>query len=445
MTDEVRSELRMPVRWHRGPVVAVGMVASALLAAVGLALSRPDVVAIGLPLALASAWALLRRPRTAEVDLALHARGGAPEDMGPADSFGAAVRGVIDVHAPADLDWVQLAVDQGGRRAGLVDVPPGDAGVRTTTRPRHSGPVELLAVTARAIALDGAWASGVGPRVALEGSVAPARHDLGRLPLAPRLLGLHGAHDGSRPGAGGDFRDIHAFAPGDELRRIDWRATARAARRPGELLVRRTDALSDSSAVVVLDTVDDLGSAVAAWGSGDPERSGVTSLDLGREAALSIAATAISAGDRVAFHSLAGGGAGMRSGSGARHLARLSSAIAATGAGGDGTRYRRSPVVPVGSIVFVLSTFFDGIAAQLASRWRASGHAVVAVDTLPELDSVRLTPEQTVAMRTLLAERAEVLAELQHTGIEVVRWVTDRDVGMRLAARRQQRMRAVRR
>lgn len=438
--SEARSELRMPVRWHRGPVVAIGVVGAALLAAVGLALSRPDVVAIGLPLALASTWAMLRRPTSTAVDIALHARGGVP-----GGDPGTDVRGVVDVTAPVDVDWVQLAVDQGGRRTALADVPASEGVVRASTRPRHSGPVELLAVTGRAIALDGAWASGVGPRAALDWRVAPARHDLGRLPLAPRLLGLHGAHDGSRPGEGGDFRDIHAFAPGDGLRRIDWRATARAARRPGDLLVRRTDSLSDSSLVVALDTVDDLGAAVAAWGSGDPERSGVTSLDLGREAALSIAATAISAGDRVAYHALASGGSAVRSGSGSRHLARLGSAIAATGPGDDGTRYRRSPIIPVGSIVFVLSTFFDGIAAQLASRWRASGHAVVAVDILPELDAVRLTPEQTVAMRTLLSERAEVIADLRHAGIEVVRWATDRDTGMRLAALRQRRMRAVRR
>ncbi|KNY04514.1 hypothetical protein AKH00_16165 [Microbacterium sp. GCS4] len=419
-------------------MVAVGIIGSALVAVVGLAMSRADLVAIGLPLALASTWALLRRPTSASVSVALRARTADGET-------GAEVCGAVDVQAPADLDWIQLAVDQGGRRAGLVDVPPGRGVVTTSTRPLHSGPVELLAVTGRSISVDGAWASGVGERVSLDWRVPPRRHDVGRLPLAPRLLGLHGGHPGARSGEGGDFRDIRAFAPGDELRRIDWRATARAARRPGDLLVRRTDALSDSSVVVALDTVDDLGSSVAAWGSGDPERSGVTSLDLGREAALSIAATAIAAGDRVAYHALASGGQGLRSGSGPRHLARLSGAISATGTGADGTRYRRSPVVPVGSIVFVLSTFFDGIAAQLASRWRASGHAVVAVDTLPELDAVRLTPEQTVAMRTLLAERTEVLAELQHAGIEVVRWATDRDTGMRLAALRQQRARAGRR
>lgn len=94
----------------------------------------------------------------------------------------------------------------------------------------------------------------------------------------------------------------------------------------------------------------------------------------------------------------------------------------ATGQSDDDSRYRRSPVVPPGSIIFVLSTFFDGAAAQLVTRWRASGHAVVAVDVLPAPEGSRLTREQRIALRTLLAERSDILVELRHAGVEVVRW-----------------------
>lgn len=120
--------------------------------------------------------------------------------------------------------------------------------------------------------------------------------------------------------------------------------------------------------------------------------------------------------------------------------------IAATGQSEGDPRYRRSPVVPPGSIIFVLSTFFDGAAAQLVTRWRASGHAVVAVDVLPAPEESRLTREQRIALRTLLAERSDILVELEHAGVEVVSWTdSDADVAMRLAALRQQRMRMVRR
>ena len=191
---------------------------------------------------------------------------------------------------------------------------------------------------------------------------------------------------------------------------------------------------------------EDLGTVVAAWGMDDPDRSGITSLDLAREAALSIATAAIGVGDRVAYHALSPGGRSIPAGGGARHLARVRDVVAATGQQEEGSRSRRSPVVPAGSIVFVLSTFVDGVAAQMATSWRAAGHAVVAVDVLPVSDTSRLTREQRIALRTLLAERSDILAELRHAGVEVVTWTDPEiDVAMRLAARRQQRMRAVRR
>ncbi|WP_259614244.1 MULTISPECIES: DUF58 domain-containing protein [Microbacterium] len=423
------------VTWRRTPVIALGIGGAAIIAAAGLAFSRPDVVAIGMPLALAAAWALLRPPSPGHAQIALRAYAAGSVDRPE-------VRTAADVQLAADA--VQIAVEQDGRRTGLADVRPGTACLTARGILQHSGPSEPLAVTARGLRLDGAWVSEIVPRTVITWNAPPRAVRIGSLPVAPRLTGLHGVHAGSRPGQGGDFRDIQPFVPGDELRRVDWRATARAARRPGDLLVRRDDALSDSSVVLAIDTAEDLGAAVAAWGSGDPDRSGVTSLDLAREAALAIATAAIGAGDRVAYHALSPDGLSLPSGGGARHLPRLRRAIAATGIGTDPS-YRRSPVVPPGSIVFVLSTFVDGVAARLATTWRAAGHAVVAVDVLPTPEAERLSREQRIALRTLLAERADILAELGHAGVEVVSWSGGVDVAMRVAARRLARRRSGRR
>ena len=405
--------------WRRSPLASVGMLAAVTLAALGLLLSRPDVVALGIPLGVTTALALVRRPsRDGQLQMTLSARA-ETENHGRAGD-GAVILGSIDV--TADADWVQLAVDQGGRRTGLADVGSRNGEARTRSRLRHSGPTDLLAVSARAIAGDGVWISRPVESTELAWNASPRAVRLDRLPLAPRLTGLHGSHQGSRAGQGGDFRDIRAFTSGDELRRVDWRATARLARRPGELLVRRTDALSESVVVIVLDTADDLGEVVATWGSGDLERSGITSLDLGREAALSLATSAVEGGDRVAFHTLEVGGKTVRGGAGRRHLALLRDAIAAAGPSGEETRHRRTPQLPPGAIVFVLSTFFDGEAAQLTSRWHMVGHRVVAIDVLPVPDSTRLAPEQRTALRTLMAERDDVFADLRRTGVDVVTW-----------------------
>ncbi|OZB85630.1 DUF58 domain-containing protein [Microbacterium sp. 13-71-7] len=431
-----RSTLRAPLSWQRTPVLAAAFCGAVLLAGAGLVLGRPDVIATGLPLALAGVWALLRPPRAEVVEIALSLDAAAGADS---------VAGVVEVGT--DAEWMQLAVDQGGERTGEAETRAGEA-ARSRTRILHSGPSEALAVTARALHHDGAWASAPTPRVSAVWAASPRARRIAELPLSARLIGLHGGHDGQRGGSGGDFRDIHPFAPGDELRRVDWRATARAARRPGDLLVRRTNALSDSAVVIALDTADDLGAVVATWGSGATGRSGPTSMDLGREAALSLASAAIEAGDRVAFHALSPGGRTLRSGSGARHLERLRGVIAGTGADGDGTRYRRTPPVPPGSIVFVLSTFFDGAAADLALRWSAGGQAVVAIDVLPTPRTQRLSAAQSLAMRTLLLERTGVLDDLRGAGVDVVSWdAHDPMAALRIAARiaRRDRGRGVRR
>src|SRR5690606_8733480 len=233
--------------------------------------------------------------------------------------------------------------------------------------------------SARGVSADGLLLEAPTPIVEASRNVAPGMITLPRLPLSPRLTGMHGSHEGRRLGQGGDFRDIHQFVPGDELRRVDWKATARLARRPGDLMVRRTNTLSDATMVIAMDTADDLGTVVATWGSGDLVRSGVTSLDRARHAARSIATAAIAAGDRVAFHVLTHGGRSVRSGAGSRHLARVEAAIAATGLAGEDARFRRTPPVPNASVIFVISTFFDGAASEVALMWRASGHRVIAV------------------------------------------------------------------
>ena len=125
----------------------------------------------------------------------------------------------------------------------------------------------------------------------------------------------------------------------------------------------------------------------------------------------------------------------MRGGTGSRHLARLVAEIADTGQSGDDARYRRTPPVPQGSVIAVLSTFFDGAAAELALMWRASGHRVIAVDTLPDLDRARLSERQELALKIVLAERDEVFRELTAAGVERIRWDADAALALGVVAR----------
>lgn len=414
-----------PDEGRRGPVLPVAIGGAVLLAAVGLLAGRPDVVAMGLPLAIWSGFALARGTSGADAQVTIEAVKGPDGEL------------LTAIAVDSDADAVDVAVVQSERRSRRVIVPGGGFTFTARSTVLHSGPTVPVQAAVRGFSLEGAALSTTSEVVAARRQVAPSRRALDALPLPRRLTGLNGAHEGRRAGQGGDFRDIHAFAPGDELRRVDWRATARIARRPGDLLVRRTNTLSDSSIVVALDTSEDLGEVVASWGSGDHERSGVTSLDLAREAARAIADSAIGAGDRVALHVLVHGGRSLRSGGGSRHLARVVAALAATGQAHDDATFRRTPPVPHGSVVFVLSTFFQGAAARTALMWRASGHRVVAVDVLPSLDRARLTRAQLIALRTVLAERQNVFADLHGAGVDVVSWADDPSSTMRAIARRR--------
>lgn len=430
-------------RWHLTPAFAIAVAGGPALAGLGLLCSRPDVVALGLPLAIWAAVVLVRRPGATRVRIIVESAAPGDEtgstDVGAGTGVGVStdvVVSTVEVHADAEI--AQLAISQGRRTHREVDAAARGGVVHARSRLLHSGPTELLGITGRLVSLDGAVVSSQFDAAQVDWNAMPQDRRITALPLSPRLRGLHGSHEGGRPGQGGDFRDIHPFAPGDELRRVDWRATARLARRPGELLVRRTNTLSDASVVIVMDTADDLGTSVASWGRDDPERSGPTSLDAAREAARSIAASAIDAGDRVAFNDLSAVRRSLRSGSGPRHLARVVAAIAATGVGEAEVRVRRTPPVPTGSVIYMLSTFFDGSAAELALMWRAAGNRVVAIDTLPATDAARLTPTQRLALRTLMAERADVFHDLAHSGVDVIPWGADPEAAvtaLRLAAR----------
>lgn len=405
-----------------GPTAALAVMGAVGALLLGVVFSRPDVMAAGLPLALWAALALTR-PGHSGIELVVDSSPGCE---------GRRLRD--DVVIDSDAEIVEVSLIQAERRPRRVFVA-GRSRLEASSRALHSGPVISVEVAVRGMDADAGLLGVPQAPVTVVRAVQPAAHRLSRTPVAPRLTGLHGAHEGTRPGHGGDFRDIHPFAPGDELRRVDWKATARAARRPGELLIRRTNALSDASVVIVMDTAEDLGAVVATWGTVDLLRSGVTSLDLARSAARAIAEATVAQGDRVAFHTLAHGGRSVRSGGGRRHLARIVAEIAASGRAGDDARFRRTPPVPHGSIIYVLSTFFDGAAAEIATRWRAAGHRVVAVDTLPDLDRARLTAERSLALEVVLAERTDMLHQLRETGVETLRWSGDVDAGLAILLR----------
>ncbi|MDR6613435.1 DUF58 domain-containing protein [Leifsonia sp. 1010] len=429
MTERAATATR--VRWMPSPALAGAIVVGVIGVVAAFVMSRLEPALIGIPLLLSAAWGWDRRP-AGSVD---------PVEITTAVTVEEAARGAV---GDATLG-VHVAVSAGQRpdaahlRLGLGGATPVEAVVtpRTAADLRsevpivHSGPQRVAAVEARALGADAAWASAPTDEAAVERVVRPRRAPLRSLPLPARLLGLTGQHISTRPGDGGEFRDIDLFHPGDRLRRIDWKATARAGRGV-DLYVRRTTATSDAAVHLVLDARDDVSAVVADWSRAYP-RPAVSSLDLAREAASSLAAAYAGAADRIGFDDLGESRRVLPPRAGARHRERVLRAIEATAANGAPFTRVRSPRLAPGSIVFVLSTFLDDQPVTLALTWRAAGHRVIAVDVLPARDGRELPARDRLALRTIELERSLRLEQLQSGGVELLVW---QDAALREAALR---------
>lgn len=168
------------------------------------------------------------------------------------------------------------------------------------------------------------------------------------------LAGLgHGIHAGRERGAGVEFSEYRAYAPGDEWRRVDWKLMARADR----YYVREAERDSHVAAWLVLDA-----SASMAEPSRDVE--GIDKLAYARTILACIAAIAQRQGDAFGLLVLGEGRAQFTPASrGPRHLQRVLAQLARVQAAGtlpdDDTlraalHFARSP-----ALVFAASDFLD--------------------------------------------------------------------------------------
>jgi uncharacterized protein (DUF58 family) len=107
------------------------------------------------------------------------------------------------------------------------------------------------------------------------------------LKLATRVRGMtHGVHRSRRVAAGDEFLDHRAYVPGDDLRRLDWRAAARRDR----WVLRRTHAAGNHDLCLLID--DGPGMAYGDAGS---------KFEAARAAAAGLAWIAARNHDRVGF------------------------------------------------------------------------------------------------------------------------------------------------
>ncbi|HJQ46222.1 MAG TPA: DUF58 domain-containing protein [Amycolatopsis sp.] len=168
-----------------------------------------------------------------------------------------------------------------------VEIPPGERRtIVVRMRPTRRGERQASRVTVRSLGPLGLAARQGSHRVPGSVRVLPPFHSRKHLPSRlARLQQLDGRQAALVRGQGTEFDSLREYVIGDDVRSIDWRATARTS----DVMVRTWRPERDRQVLLVLDT-----GRTSAGRVGDAPR-----LDATMEAALLLAALASRAGDRV--------------------------------------------------------------------------------------------------------------------------------------------------
>jgi uncharacterized protein (DUF58 family) len=212
---------------------------------------------------------------------------------------------------------VRLVIEQPGRRSFRGQVrdawPPSLRGeprvhpvnvaagqrvqVVTRLRPMRRGDHDAALVTARSVGPLGLAGRQSSHRVPSRIRILPPFLSRKHLPARlARLRELDGMVPALTRGQGTEFDSLREYVAGDDVRSIDWRATARRA----DVVVRTWRPERDRRVVIVLDTGRTSAGRVGVDPTaGDP--SGWPRLDWSMDAALLLSALASRAGDHVDF------------------------------------------------------------------------------------------------------------------------------------------------
>jgi uncharacterized protein (DUF58 family) len=403
-----------------GPTRALGraVLLCGLLLLGGVLLGRIDLVVLAMPFAVGTAVALRRRPNgRPHLRLSL-----SEDDVGE----GAEVSGTVHLANTDAADypavvvrtrvspWLSLAGADRPRVAVLnrgeaTEIALGGAATRWG-RPTF-GPAAV-----RAVACDGLLAGVPVGTAARRLRVFPVTAPFRAVEAMPRAAGLVGVHRSRRPGEGGELAGVRVFAPGDRLRRVDWRVSLRA----GQLHVASTLSDRDAEVVLLVDVLTEAG--VSGGVHGAP-----SVLDATVRAAAAVAEHYLHLGDRVSLVEYGPRARRLGRASGRRQYLRVLEWLL-------DVRAEASPKEPYervfglhatsgNALLVVLTPLVDERSAMMLARLARAGRFMVAVDTLPPGARPPHEGQWTgLAYRLWRLERENTLGELREHGVPVVRW-----------------------
>lgn len=420
---------RPTVAFVRSSVLAIGLVTVALLS------HRPDLLLLGTPFAIITAWSVATRPATAPTvhdrfgNTTLREGDATTWRARVADADGTEMVGARMQPAP----WIDHRMGHGSVTVPAVD---GCAELAVAVRSTRWGrrlvqPVQIVASSS--------WGAFQCSMQTVHGSLVtlplPAAFDT----AAPRRPtdGLVGLERSTRRGEGSEFAGVRAFAGGDRIRRINWSRSLRSV----HLQVNATWADQDTHVALVVDAGDDYGVSEGIDGA-------ASSLDTAVRAAGAIAEHANRRGDRISLRTFGTiGTPAIPAASGPMHLRRVLDTLSRLQPGRSSVGSRRGSLPPWpangAELTVVLSPLISSEALGRAVSLGRHGLPVVVIDTLPESVSTDADAVAALAWRIRLLERRREIRRVQQSGIPVVRWLGPgsldeflRDVARRASAPR---------
>lgn len=224
-----------------------------------------------------------------------------------------------------------------------------------------------------------------------------------------------GNHVARQKGEGIEFADLRAFVPGDRVRHVNWRASARR----GELWVNEQHAERNADVILFVDTFT------------EASREGHSTLDLALRAAASLTARYLQQKDRVGFVTFGGMLNWMLPATGAVQLYRLVDSLIDTQivlnyAWRDIDVLPRRTLPPK-AMVIALTPLLDDRAIGALLDLRSRGFDLVVVEIAPEPFMARPSGELASLGRRLWELRRETLrGRFQEAGVPVAVWNDER-------------------
>lgn len=212
-------------------------------------------------------------------------------------------------------------------------------------------------------------------------------------------------------GEGIEFADIRPFMPGDRIRRINWRVTARR----GTPHVNELRPERNTDVVIFLDSFSDL------------RAGGQSSIDMAVRAALSLARLYLRRHDRVGLLAFGGTLRWLRPEMGQRQLYRIMDALIDTEVvfsyAWKGIEVLPSRTLPPRSLLLALSPLLDERSVRALLDLRARGHDVAIVEISPIPFVVAGDrPHELMAHRMWELEREAMVSRLAEMGIGIATW-----------------------